>query len=49
MTFVYGRRTDDELVEQVYDSETLRRLSELRNLHDPRNIFRRSQNIRPRV
>ncbi|MGW1188306.1 BBE domain-containing protein [Streptomyces sp. NPDC002559] len=44
-----GRRTDDELVEQVYDKETLRRLSELKNLHDPHNIFRRNQNIRPRV
>ncbi|MFE2933495.1 BBE domain-containing protein [Streptomyces sp. NPDC059278] len=27
----------------------MRRLSELKVLHDPHNIFRRNQNIRPRV
>ncbi|MFD3514769.1 FAD-binding oxidoreductase [Streptomyces sp. NPDC058657] len=49
LNFVYGRRTDDEFVDQVYDRATLERLTELKGVYDPNNVFRRNQNVRPRA
>ncbi|MFC7303450.1 FAD-binding oxidoreductase [Streptomyces monticola] len=48
LNFVYGRRAEDEFVTEVYDKETLDRLARLKAVHDPDNLFRRNQNIRPR-
>jgi FAD/FMN-containing dehydrogenase len=41
-----GTATDDD-VASVYPPATYRRLAEVKRRHDPRNVFRRTHNVRP--
>jgi FAD/FMN-containing dehydrogenase len=47
VTFVYGRTRPDEFVAELYDEPTLARLAEVKAAYDPRNVFRRTHNVRP--
>ncbi|WP_344393869.1 BBE domain-containing protein [Streptomyces vastus] len=47
--FVYGRRDADDFRSELYEKAVLDRLSSLKAVYDPANVFRRNQNIEPTV
>ncbi|GGK76130.1 FAD-binding oxidoreductase [Streptomyces flaveus] len=49
LNFVYGRRDADDFRSELYEKAVLDRLSSLKAVYDPANVFRRNQNIEPTV
>ncbi|MDT6985785.1 FAD-binding oxidoreductase [Streptomyces lusitanus] len=47
LNFVYGTRAADDFRSELYEDAVLARLSAVKAVHDPNNLFRNNQNVEP--